>query len=204
MTGDELYGLPLKDFVAQRTALARALRQAGERDEAAGVAKLPKPTVAAWAANQVLRTQRADAKELFAAGDALAGASAATLRDAITRQREAVDTLLDAARGLLDPDGRGLSDTTLERVQQTLHAASLDPRLREDAEAGRLVKEHVFTGLPEKVAEAKKAKPAARKKPAQPRPDPKQKAYEARLRKAEEAAARAAAELDELRRSGPA
>ena len=47
---DELYGLPLEDFVAQRDALAKRLRADGDRDAAAAVKKLPKPTRAAWAA----------------------------------------------------------------------------------------------------------------------------------------------------------
>ena len=200
----DLYGLPLKDFVAARNALAKELKAAGRRDEAAAVAKLAKPTVAAWAANQVLRTQTAAAKDLFAAGDALGKAGAKDLREAMARHREAIGVLLDAARGLLDPDGRSLSDQTLERVQQTLHAASLDPELREAAETGTLTREHVFSGLPDKVGGAKR-KPATKKKP--PKRDAaaerKKKAYAAKLRAAEEAASRAAAELEELRRTKP-
>ena len=209
MKGDDLYGLPLAEFVPARDALAKERRAAGRRDEAEAIKKLAKPTVAAWAANQVLRTQTAATKELFAAGDALARANAAKLRDAMSRHREAVVTLLDAARGLLDPDGKSLSDTTLERVQQTLHAASLDPDLRDDAKAGRLTREHVFSGLPEKVGKAKRKPAAAKKKPPTKKPkrdaaaERKKKAYEARLRAAEEAAARAAAELEQLRRSKP-
>ena len=206
----DLYGLPIKEFVPARNALAKELKAAGKRDEAAVVAKLAKPTVAAWAANQVLRTQTKAAKELFAAGDALAKADAKKLRDAMARHREAVTALLDAARGLLDPEGKSLTDATLEKVQQTLHAASLDPALREQAETGTLTREHVFSGLPEKVGKVAKRKPAAKKKPApakKPKRDTaaerKKKAYEAKLRRAEEAAAKAAADLEKLRRSKP-
>ena len=145
---DDLYGLPLAEFVPARNALAKDLKAAGKRDEAAEVAKLAKPTVSAWAANQVLRTQRKDAKKLFAAGDALAKAKGKTVRKAIERHREALATLMDAARGLLDPDGRSLSDQTLEKVQRTLHAVSLDTEVRADAQAGRLTKDHAFWGLP--------------------------------------------------------
>jgi cob(I)alamin adenosyltransferase len=202
----DLYGLPLAEFIPVRNAFAKELKAAGKRDEAEAVKKLAKPTVAAWAANQVLRTQGKATKELFAAGDALAKADAKKLRDAMARHREAVTTLLDAARGLLDPDGKSLSDATLERVQQTLHAASLDPALREEAEAGALTREHVFSGLPEKVG-ATKRKPAAKKTPAKPKRDAaaerKRKAYEAKLRAAEVAAAKAAGELEKLRRSKP-
>ena len=148
MKRDDLYGLPLAEFVPARDALAKQLRAGGDRETAEAVKKLAKPTVAAWAANQVLRTQRTDARKLFAAGDGLTKATPKTMRKAIERHRAAVNTLLDAARGLLDPNGRELSDQTLERVQRTLHAASLDPALREDAKAGRLTTEHAYWGLP--------------------------------------------------------
>ena len=62
---DRLYGLPLEAFVGERDALAKELRAAGRRDEAAAVKALTKPTVAAWAVNQALRTQHKAAGELW-------------------------------------------------------------------------------------------------------------------------------------------
>jgi hypothetical protein len=53
---DDLYGVPLDRFVPERAALVRALRSAGEREQAAAVAALRKPSVAAWAVNQLVRT----------------------------------------------------------------------------------------------------------------------------------------------------
>src|SRR3954451_13945277 len=107
---NDLYGLPLAQFVPARNALAKELKAAGRRDEAAAVAKLAKATVAAWAANQVLRTHGPAARELFAAGDPLARGDATKLRGAMSRHRAPVGALLDAARGLLDPDGKSLTD----------------------------------------------------------------------------------------------
>ena len=214
MTGDELYGLPLAEFVPARAALAKELRAEGRREEAAEVAKLAKPSVAAWAANQVLRTQGADARELFAAGDALAGANRETLRDAIARHREALGRLMAAARGLLDPDGKAMSAATMEKVMQTLNAASLDPALREEAQAGRLVKEHTFSGLglrpaadagPDLSAPRRQKRPKAERKP-KPKPKPKgpdrKKVAAARTRveKAEAELAAARRALDDLLR----
>ena len=54
----ELYGLPLDRFVAERAALAKSLRSEGQREQADQVAKRRKPSVAAWAVNQLVRTQR--------------------------------------------------------------------------------------------------------------------------------------------------
>src|SRR5947209_20145303 len=98
MDAHDLYGLPLERFVPERGALAKALRNEGERDEAARVGKLPKPSRAAWAVNQLVRTQRRAVAALFEAGDALQQAQteviagrgqAGSLREAAERERAA-------------------------------------------------------------------------------------------------------------------
>lgn len=76
MDVDDLYALPLDRFVPERGTLAKALRADRRRDEAKDVAALRKPSVAAWAINQLVRTQGDAVHELVAAGDALRGAHA--------------------------------------------------------------------------------------------------------------------------------
>jgi hypothetical protein len=153
---DDLYGLALDEFVPARDALAKRLRADGKRDEADEIAALRKPSVSAWAANQAVRTQPKAARELWDAGDALRRAHAAivagkgkgdALRDATARQRAALRPLVEAASCLLDHRGHSLSRQTIERVGDTLHAASLDPHLRDDAAAGRLTTDHRYAGL---------------------------------------------------------
>jgi hypothetical protein len=173
MEPDDLYGLPLDRFIPERAALARDLRSRKERDDAAAVAALRKPSVAAWAVNQLMRSQGSAAADLFAAGDALRGAQAdllagrgdgRALRAAGERERAAVDTLVDAARGLLTTEGHELSPAVVERVADTLHAAALDEDAREQVRAGRLERElrHVGLGL----GEAAPAAPAPSRPPA--------------------------------------
>jgi hypothetical protein len=153
---DRLYGLPLDAFVGERDGLAKQLRAAGQRDEANAVKALKKPSVAAWAVNQALRTQSKAARELWNAGDALAAAqeailagkgSGADLRAATERERAAVEPLVDAARGLLTASGGDLSEVTIERVRQTLHAGAIDPDAREEVASGRAVRERAPQGL---------------------------------------------------------
>jgi hypothetical protein len=153
---DDLYGLALDEFVPARDALAKRLRADGRREEADEVAALRKPSVAAWAANQAVRTQPKAARELWDAGDVLRRAHAAivggkgdggTLREATARQRAALRPLVEAASCLLDHRGHGLSSQTIERAGDTLHAAALDPALRGDAVAGRLTTDHRYAGL---------------------------------------------------------
>jgi hypothetical protein len=153
---DGLYGLALDEFVPARDALAKRLRADGQRDEADVVAALRKPSVAAWAANQAVRTQPRAARELWVAGDELRRAHAAivggkgdggTLREATARQRAALRPLVEAITGLLDHRGHGLSAQAIERAGDTLHAAALDPALRDEAAAGRLTADHRYAGL---------------------------------------------------------
>jgi hypothetical protein len=170
---DRLYGLPLDAFVGERDALAKELRAAGQRDEATAVKALKKPSVAAWAVNQALRTQTKAARELWKAGDELATAqeailagkgSGADLRAATERERAAVEPLVDAARGLLTASGGDLSEATIERVRQTLHAGAIDPDAREEVASGRAVRERAPQGLfGGGVAEAPAPAPRARK-----------------------------------------
>jgi len=158
MDADTLYGLPLDRFVAERGALAKALRAGGKREEASAVAGLRKPSVAAWAVNQLVRTQSGAVDELFDAGDALrrsqadllAGrGDARALRAASEHERAAVDALVQSARGLLSSEGHELSPAMVERVADTLHAAALDEDAREQVRHGRLERElrHVGLGL---------------------------------------------------------
>ena len=153
---DRLYGLALEEFIPARDALAKELRDAGRRGEATAVKALRKPTVAAWAVNQAVRSQPPAARELWAAGDALAAAqeavlagkgSGADLREAAERERIALDPLVDAARGLLTSSGGDLSETTIDRVRATLQAAAIDADAREEVAAGRAVREREPRGL---------------------------------------------------------
>jgi hypothetical protein len=153
---DRLYGLPLEEFIPARDALARELRDAGRRGEATAVKGLRKPTVAAWAANQAVRSQPRAARELWDAGDALASAqeavlsgkgSGADLREAAERERLALDPLIEAARGLLTASGGDLAETTIDKVRATLQAAAIDEDAREEVAAGRATRERTPRGL---------------------------------------------------------
>jgi hypothetical protein len=152
---DALYGLPLEEFTKARNKLAGELRSNGEREAAEWVGALTKPTTAAWAVNQVMRTQRKDARALMDAGDRLRKAheDAAAgkgdpqdLRDAADAERAAVGRLSQAARGLINSSGRGLSEGIIDRVVETLHAISADTDTRSLAHAGRLSRERRATG----------------------------------------------------------
>jgi hypothetical protein len=173
---EHLYGLALEDFIRERGERAKALRKEGDRDAAAAVGKLAKPSQAAWAINRLRRDKGDEVDALLAAGealraaqeDAVSGGGAEALRDAAAGERRAVDALVEAA-ARLKPGGRKPSDTTLERIRQTLRAAAADEEVRAAIEAGRVVKESESAGgwpmmegwePPAKTAKREKKTPA--------------------------------------------
>jgi hypothetical protein len=216
----DLYGLPLEEFVSARGALAKTLRKQDKREQAQEVAALRKPSVAAWAVNQLVRTQQREVAAVFSAGDALQAAQsqllagkgdARGLREAVDREREAVETLAGRAHGLLSADGHELTQTTLDRVSETLHAAALDAEARSEVEQGCLRRELRHVGLGAFSAVSTPASPAGKVAPkasSEPRaPDRSRDNAEARRakREAEQRAAQArAAEAAARRAAGRA
>jgi hypothetical protein len=195
MDVDDLYGSALEQFVSERGALARELRKQGRREEAAEVASLRKPSVAAWAVNQLVRTQPRSIADLFQAGDELqeahrtaaaGGGDGGTLREAAGRERAAVEVLTEAARGLLTSEGHELSATIIERVTETLRAAALDGDARARVAPGRLERELRHVGLG--VLEAGAATPSPRQSTrsrAPKRPAPRPERDKARSKESE-------------------
>ena len=181
--GGEQYG----DLKQELNTLTKDLRGRGERGEAAAVAKLPKPSVAAWIVNQLARAEAGPTGKLLEAGarlrDVQLGAgSASDLRAAADAQEAALRSLMRSAERIAA--GRGsATPATLDRVRETLHAAALDAELAEQVRRGVLVREERAVGFPMGLAipegrrrPAPKAKPKPAPKPrAAPKPAPKQK-----------------------------
>jgi hypothetical protein len=148
-----IYGLPLEEFTRERDAAARELRKAKERDAAAVVAKLPKPSQAAWTANALARERRDLVDALLDAGDelreaqeaAVSGKGAGALREAGAAQRAAVEALVAAAADLR-PSGRKPTAQTLERLRTTLNATATDDDVRAALDRGRLVEDATGAG----------------------------------------------------------
>jgi hypothetical protein len=205
-----LYGLPLEDFTRERDAAARELRKAKERDAAAVVAKLPKPTQSAWAANALARERRELVDDLLAAADelraaqeaAVAGEGAEALRDASAAERAAVDALMAEAKQL-EPGGRKPSAATLDKLRTTLEAVATDDTVRAALDSGRVVEDAQGGGAWGLLAGGDVPATPPRK-PAKRRPKPKgdaaeRQAAEERLREQQERRRRLEAELREAR-----
>jgi hypothetical protein len=196
---DHLYGSPLRDYTRLRNELAKALAQTGDRAAAAEVKALAKPSIPAWAVNQLARRERLQTRSLFTASDRvrkaqeklLGGGSADELRDASTRQREVVDALVESASGILESAGHAASETTLERIRKTLTAVASDDEGRRLVETGRLTKELEPAGFgPFASGAPAKVKKGSRRSDA---------TWERRVRRAEEGLQVAEAEAAQAR-----
>ena len=162
---DRLYGADLDEFVKERAAAVKELRSEGRRDDAAVVAKLAKPSVAAWIVNRVAHDEPGLMNDLLDAGarvrDVQLGAgSAADLRTAAEEQEAALRVVMRKAEKAAAARGSS-TPATLEKVRETLRAGALDADLAEQVRRGVLVREQRAVGFPLGVAV-----PAERRRPA--------------------------------------
>jgi hypothetical protein len=152
---DQLYTVPLDEFVERRTALARSLRKDGNREAADEVKGLRKPTVPAWTVNQLARREKMRLRGLLTAGERLrkahekllAGGSPEALQQARDDERAAIAELAGAASSLLTEAGHLASEATLDRVRETLHAAAAEEEIGARVRAGRIDREEAVTGF---------------------------------------------------------
>jgi hypothetical protein len=170
---DQLYHGPLEDFTEARNMLAKTLRSEGKGTAADWVKGLTKPSRAAWLVNQLAVRKSKEIAELLATGrelraaqeEMLAGATDRDkLREAARREQQAVDSLLRTAEAIGREHGVGAQ--ILDRVGETLQAASTDPEVAEAIEAGRLTREQraASIGLVGPATPAKPKGKAAREK----------------------------------------
>ncbi|HEX3268078.1 MAG TPA: hypothetical protein VHQ98_08870 [Gaiellaceae bacterium] len=215
---DRLYGLPLNEFIPARDELAKRLRGEGQRELADQVKGLRKPPVAAWIVNQLTRERELDVQRLLNAGEALtkAQADAATgdspeaFAGARRDEQRALERLAEAARETIARAGIGAA--ALDRVLQTLRAASLTPEGRTLLKRGSLSEELEPPGFEALAGATAKPSRRTKTKPQDDRPkaraDARRRVKEARsherelvraARDAEREAERAQKEADERR-----
>jgi len=212
---DELYGVDLDAFIAERSRLVRALRGQGDKDEAEQLAKLRKPTVFAWTLNQLARRERRDVDLLLDAGHRLREAQAGVLRGADRAEferarqieQDALRRLERAAADLIAETRGSAAANVLQQIAATLRTAAISEEGRELLARGRFVTPLESEGFGALAGLAPDA-PVARASRKPPRVDPakKDKLREAkqRLRELERAAQRAEAEADQAAREATA
>ncbi|WP_333775545.1 hypothetical protein [Streptomyces sp. IBSBF 3136] len=161
---DELYGLPPGDFTTVRDTRAKAARAAGNRELAAEIQRLRRPTLAAWASNLLVRERPAEVQTLLQLGEGLRQAhqdlDGEKLRELSVRQHQLTFALAQQAAQLTAQAGRGIGEAARQDVQDTLQAVLADSEAAEEWATGRLAKPlSVPVGFP-----------AATRKPTSPAP----------------------------------
>lgn len=210
---DALFTVPPDRFVAERDALARALREAGQPAQAAQAAGLRRPTASVWAANQAARADGARVEALLEASARLrreqGSGDPEALRAAIQDHRAALRALVALAVEALRREG--VLGEHARAVETDLQAAAAGSReQREQLRAGRLTSDLAAAGFDALATAATPPQPAAKRpQPAAPhehvaaKKREEQERLEEKRRELQEksAAAEAARKLAELKRS---
>ena len=206
---EDLYGLPLEEFTPARDRLAKNLKDRGETEEARRVKALRKPSLPAWAVNQLARTESEDLRRLFEVRADLGTSSADDLRRLTAERRTILAGLLSRAEELLAAAGHSASATTRDAIAKTLQAGgSEDERRRiEQGTLDRPLTPTGFEGLGgfEPSADASpdspgRARPSAAARRAAERLDEEARTAEADARELTTAAEAAAREAQDLAR----
>jgi hypothetical protein len=128
---DALYQGPLSEFTASRNALEKRVKAEQGKDAAAAIKALEKPSVSAWAVNQLFWRYRTEFDRLLRTGDDLRASQQKRMagRDvdvnaAIDARCDALTKLMGRASTILEEAGT-TSDDIRQRVGQTLEALSV-------------------------------------------------------------------------------
>lgn len=144
---DGLFRGPRERFVPERNAAALRLRTRGRAEAAAVVKGLPKPSLSAWAVNQLWWTARAEVEALLDASRHLAelmgGSGPAAQAAAGQARRRALEALVTAASDTLAQAGHATGAGTLRRISATLEAVAAHAALgsRDVPSIGRLTED---------------------------------------------------------------
>lgn len=130
---DDLFSLRPEEFTAARNALVKRLKSGGQTDQAREVQALHRPTVGAWALNQLARQRPELVERVLAAGDHLRNATEKAMggdrsefQAAQTRERDSIQEAVDAASELIRAAGGQPTETIRQRMADTLRAATVE------------------------------------------------------------------------------
>jgi len=130
---DNLYQLPLSDFIGARNALAARVRGEQGAEAATAIKSLQKPSIPAWVVNQLYWRDRREFDRLTRAGDQLRLAQQQRLaghgdpddlRAAIAARQEAITALVARAREIMRSGGLAVSPDMQQRVSTTIESLS--------------------------------------------------------------------------------
>ncbi|WP_430499940.1 hypothetical protein ACQRWP_32275 [Micromonospora trifolii] len=151
----QLYRTPPDRFVAARDAAVAEARRSGDPTTARQLARLRRPTVAAWLVNLLAIRRPELVADLVQLADALRVAQrelrGPRLRELSAQRRAVVGALVAEVRKLAaaEPDAPPASRLPLAEVEATLNAAFSDVEVAEQVRAGRLLRAASYAGFGE-------------------------------------------------------
>ena len=149
---EKLLALAPDRFVAERNALAKALREGGRKEDADAVAALKKPPAVVLAANRSARDRpkaaRAAADAAVAVRDAQVSGDAAAFDKGLAELEDALDLLAQVALAHLATEGKQTAtDAMRRRLRDLLRNAAADDEARKQLARGALSDELEVTGF---------------------------------------------------------
>jgi hypothetical protein len=142
---EALFQVPLSEFTAARNTLAAQLKKSGNDAGASRVKTLPKPSISAWAVNQLYWRHRKEFDHLIDTGERFRDAQAAQLaggrtdvRGPLEARREALATLSRLGADTLESGHHPATPDMMRRVTSTLEALATYGRSHNAPPAGRL------------------------------------------------------------------
>lgn len=166
---DELYACAPGDFTPTRTEREKQAKAAGDRELAAAIRGLRKPTLTAWVCNLLARERPDSLAPLKELGEHLRAAQQALQGDelrALGRQRQQlVHALVTEARQVAAGHGQKLTESVVRELEQTLEATLADPTVADTVAAGQLTTAVQHAGFGTGGVLAGPARSAARREP---------------------------------------
>jgi hypothetical protein len=145
---DALFKVPLNEFISGRKTLAVRLKQGGHTVEADRVKALVKPSITAWAVNQLYWKHQEEFDRLIETGQrfrqAQTSRSAGKMTDmrvSLEERREVLSDLSRLADAVLQDAGHNASPDTIRRITTTLEAISAYAALPDGLQPGRLTQD---------------------------------------------------------------
>jgi len=148
---DRLYELRPDEFVPARDDAVTAAKADGDKDLAKAIARLRRPTKAAWLANLLARKRGEQLDGLLALGGDLADAQRTLdgpqLRALSSQRNRLVSAMAREAGRLAYEAGDNAGESVLRELGEILQAALADPAVADEVRSGQLTRTIVYSGF---------------------------------------------------------
>jgi hypothetical protein len=165
----ELYGLSPDDFLSARRGLAARAKADKETGLAKAIESIRKPTAAAWAINQLVRSRPDDVERLveLAAGlhEAQEKMDGAAMKTLGRERTKLIDALVRSTAEVAKESGGALSMPVANQVRETFVAALATTAAAEAVGSGQLTRALSYAGFGDVDLSEATAAPAPARRP---------------------------------------